>query len=167
MSCNAGLVVMNSLNFFLSGKLISFLQFWMIALLGRVILVVGFYHFEYFMPFPSGLQRFCWKFSWQSYGSFLEHTNCFSISIFKILSLSLTIAILIMIHLGVGLLGFILFETMHSWTWMFIFFTRLGKLSVIIFSERFLIIFSPSATPMMRLLRHLMLFQQPLKLTSF
>ena len=66
----------------------------------------------------------------------LQVTNCFSLTAFKILSLSLTFDILIMC-LGVGLLGFILFWLCASWACMSISFSRLGKFSAIIYSERF------------------------------
>lgn len=46
---------------------------------------------------------------------------------------SLTLAILITVYLGVGLFGFTLFETLcASWTWMSVSLPRLGKLSAII-----------------------------------
>ena len=43
-----------------------FLQFWMKSLPGTEILVVGFpfQSFKYILPFPSGLQSFCWKISY-------------------------------------------------------------------------------------------------------
>ena len=61
-------------------------------------------------------------------GSPLEVTKCFSLRAFKILSLSLTFVILIMICLGVGLFGFILFGILClSWTCMSISLTKLRK----------------------------------------
>ena len=51
--CKAGLVVLNFLSFCLSVKLWFFLQIWMRVLLGKVILVGGFFPFhpfKYIMP---------------------------------------------------------------------------------------------------------------------
>ena len=60
------------------------------------------------------------------------------ITAFKSLSLSLNFCLLIMMCLGVGLFGFILFGTLcTSQTCMFISFTGLGKFSINVFSYRF------------------------------
>ena len=102
-------------------------------------------------------------------GILLQVTNYFSFAAFKILSLSLTFGILIMMCLAVGLFGFILFGTLStSWTCMFIYFTKLGKCSFIIFSIRFPIScsFSSSGTPMMPMLDLLKLSQRLLSLSS-
>ena len=86
-------------------------------------------------------------------GTPLQVSNFFYLAALKILSLSLTFGILIMMCLGVGLFASILFGTVCvSWTCMSISFTKLGKFSVIIFSNRFLVscsFSSPSGTPMM------------------
>ena len=83
---------------------------------------------------------------------------------FQILSLSLTFDILIMMCLGVGLFGFILVGILcASWTCVSISFTKLGKFSVIIFSNRFPISCSfsyPSGSPMMQMLVYLRLSQR-------
>ena len=85
-------------------------------------------------------------------GAHFQVTNCFSLSAFKILSLSLKFGILIMMCLDLGLFGFILFGIIcASWTYMSISFTRLGKFSVM-FSNRcsiFCTISTPSSTLMM------------------
>ena len=86
-------------------------------------------------------------------GTPLQVTNCFSLAAFKILSLSLIFGILIIMCLGVGLFASILFGTV-SWTCMSISFTKLGKFSFIIFSNRFPIscfFSSPFGTPMMQM----------------
>ena len=76
-----------------------------------------------------------------------------------------------MMCLGVGLFASILFGTLcASWTCLSIFFTKLGKLSLIIFSNRFPIscsFSSPSGTPMKRVLNILKLSQRLLILSSF
>nr|KAF6416284.1 hypothetical protein HJG59_009535 [Molossus molossus] len=73
--------------------------------------------------------------------------------------------------LGVGLLGFILFGTLcASWTCMSVSFTKLGKFSAIIVSNRFSISCShssPSGTPKMQMLARLKLSQRLLTLSSF
>ena len=55
----------------------------------------AFHHFEYFLLVLSSLQGIIWEINWQSYGDFFV-VNCFSLAAFKILSLSLTFGILIM-----------------------------------------------------------------------
>ena len=68
----------------------------------------------------------------------LSHTSQGSLATFKMLSLSLTFGILMMMCLGVCLSGFILLGTLcTSWTCMSVAFTKLEKFSVIIFSSRF------------------------------
>lgn len=60
-------------------------------------------------------------------------TDCFFLAAFKIQPLSLTFEDLIIICVGVGLFGFILFETFAaSWIWVSVSFQRLGKFSAII-----------------------------------
>ena len=80
-------------------------------------------------------------------------TNCFSLAAFKILFF--TFDILIIMCLGVGLFGFILFEMFRaSWTCMSASFNRLGKFSTIISSNSFSVIFSlasPSGSSIMQM----------------
>ena len=73
-------------------------------------------------------------------GTVLWVTLSFSLAAFKILSLSLTFGILMMMCLGVFLFGSNLFQTLcASWTCMSISFTKLRNFSFIIFSNKFLI----------------------------
>ena len=85
----------------------------------------------------------------------------FSLAAFNNFSLSLIFASLITMCLDMFLLGFILPGTLcASWTWVGFSFSALGKCSTIIFSNIFSVPFclsSPSETPMMRMLLHLML----------
>ena len=85
-------------------------------------------------------------------GTPLQVTNFFSLATFKIPCSSLTFYILIMMCLRGGLFASFLFGIFSaSWTCVSISFTKLGKLSFIIFSNRFPIpcFFSSSGTPMM------------------
>ena len=95
-----------------------------------------FFITEYFVPFFSSLKSFCWEVSRQCYGS-SPVGNCFSHAALKSFSLSLTFAILIMMCLGMGFFGFILFW-IHwgSWTCVSFSFTRLWMFLVIISSNR-------------------------------
>ena len=97
-------------------------------------------------------------------------TLCFSLVAFRILSLSLNFAVLIIIYLGVDLFWFILFGTLYvSYTKIFVFLFRFGKLSVIISSNTFLSpsFSSPSRTPIMDRLEHSILSHSSLMLLSF
>ena len=79
-------------------------------------------------------------------------TSCFSLAAFKILSLSWNFDILIKMCLAVGLFGFLLFGTLCvSWTWVTFSLLRLGKFSIITFSNRFSIPCS-SSSPLVFLL---------------
>ena len=108
----AGLVVLNSLNFDLSEKHFNFHQFWMIFLLGRVILVVDFFffpfqHFKYILPLPLACRASAQRSAVKHMGFPLYVTCCFSLTAFNILSLCLIFVSLISMCLGVFLLGFI------------------------------------------------------------
>ena len=64
--CKAGLMVLNSLNFCLSEKLFISGSISNEILAGYSNLGCRFFPFQYFkfiLPFPSGLQSFCWKIS--------------------------------------------------------------------------------------------------------
>ena len=96
---------------------------------------------------------------------------CFSLAAFNNFSLSLIFANLITMCLGVFLLRFILYGTLcASWTWVAISCPMLGKSLTIISSNIFsgpFSLFSPSGTPIRRMLLHLMLSQRSLRLSSF
>ena len=138
----------------------------MIALLGRAIWTVG--------PCFSWLNISCQslpacKVSFEKsadslMGTSLWVTYFFSLAAFKIISLSLTFGILIMMCLGVVLFGSILFETSCAfWTSQSIFFTKLGKFSFLIFSYGvpvFCSSSSPFGTPLMWMLDLLKLSQR-------
>ena len=67
-------------------------------------------------------------------GTPLYVTICFSLDVFKILFLSLSFGILIIMYLGVVLFGFNLFGILcASWTGTSISFTKLQNFSLIIF----------------------------------
>ena len=82
--------------------------------------------------------------------------------------LSLIFVSLITMCLSVFLFGFILSGTLcTSWTWLTISFPMLGKFSAKYFLRSLLSLSSPSGTPMMRMLVHLMLSQESLRPSSF
>ena len=118
--CNAGLVVLNSLNFCLSEKL-----FISPSILNEIL--AGYSNLGYrFFPF-STLNIFCHSLlacrvsaersSVKCMGFPLYLTCCFSLDGFNIISLCLVFVSLISMCLGVFLLGFILYGTLcASWT---------------------------------------------------
>ena len=83
----------------------------------------------------------------------------FFLAAFKVLSLSLNFAILVMMCLGVGLFGFILTGTLcASWTCVTFSPIKLGKFSMISFSNRFSILCSSSSgIPIIQILLHFIL----------
>ena len=96
---------------------------------------------------------------------------CFSLAAFNACSLCLSFINLINMCLGVFCLGFILFGNLWvSWTWVIISFPILGKFSTItsssIFSWSFFLS-SSSRTPMIRMLGCLTLSWRSLRLSSF
>ena len=137
----------------------------MIALLDGVVLIACPWFSSVFMPILSGLQSFYWEISWSLMEALLSFSFCFWDPLFVF-----TFAILIMIYLGVGLFEFILFGTLcTSWTCMSFYFTKLGKFSVTISSNKFLIFCSPSpfGSPTMWILLSLIMSQRYFKLPSF
>ena len=139
----------------------------MIVLLARVDLVLGPCFSSLWISYarPFWTEVFLLRNQWTALWELFRVSNCFSLAPFKILSLYLTFGILIMMCLGVGLFGFILFGILCAfWTYMSVSFTRLEKFSIIIiFSNKFSIICSvsfSSSIPMMLILVHLKLFQR-------
>ena len=105
-------------------------------------------------------------------GTLLQVTVSFSLAAFRIFSLSLILGNLMMICLGVFLFQSNFFGILWaSWTpWKSISFTRLGKFSFIICSNKFPIsccCFSPSHTPIIQILERFRLSQRSLSLSSF
>ena len=115
ISCNIGLVVMNSFSFFLSGKLficplILNESFAGQSNLGCRSLLFITLNISY--QSLLACKVYFEKSADRIVGAPIQATNFLSLSTFKILSLFLTFGILIMMCLGVGLFGFILFETL-------------------------------------------------------
>ena len=85
---------------------------------------------------PSGLQTFTEKSTDCLIRVSLCVTICFSLATFKILSLSLHFAILIITCLGMDLLRVILFGSLCApWTWVSVSFPRLDQFSAIVVSN--------------------------------
>ena len=172
--CKAGLVVLNSLNFCLSGKLLISPSNLKESLAGQSILGCRFFPFIALNISCHSLLacRVSVEKSADSLMGVPLYVIChFSLVAFNTLSLSLTFVSLITMCLGVFLLGFILPGTLcASWTWLTISFPMFGKFSSIItlnvFSGPFSLD-SPSGTPIMRVLVHLMLSQRFPRLSSF
>ena len=139
--CKAGLLGINSLNFCLSGKLLSSPSKLNKSLHRQSILGCRFF------PFIT-LNISCYSFL--AYSISVEKSAdslmrvpvyiiCpFSLVAFNILSLSFIFVSLIIMCLGVFLLGFILLGTFcGSWTWLTISFPTLQNFSAIISSNIF------------------------------
>ena len=95
---------------------------------------------------------------------------CFSLAAFNICSLCLIFVNLLNMCLGVFCLGFIQFVTLWvSWSWVIISFPILGTFSTIfsssIFSWSFFLC-SFSRTPMIRMLKRLIMSRRSLRLSS-
>ena len=97
--------------------------------------------------------------------------HTFSLAAFKILSLSWNFAILIMMYLAVGLFGFLLIRTLYaSWSCVKFSLMKLGKFSIITFSNRFSIpcsSSSPCGIPIKWILLRFMLSCSSLIFLSF
>ena len=135
--CKAGLVVVNSLNFCLSEKLLSSPSILNVILAGYCNL--GCRYFPFNTLNISCLSFLACRVSAERPA--VKHmvfpfyvTCCFSLAAFNILSLCLVFVSLI----SMCLLGFILYGILcTSWTWLTISFSMLGKFSTIISSKIF------------------------------
>ena len=144
------------------------------ALLGRLILVGGF--FPFISLSISCHSLLACRVSVEKYADSLIgvplYVICFfSIAAFKIFYLSLVLVSLINMCLRVFLLGFILYGThCASWIWVSVSFPILGNFSAIISWNIFSVPFSlssASGTPIMQMLVHVMLFQSSHGLPPF
>lgn len=102
----------------------------MITVLHKLFLVgifFFFYYYEYIMPPLCGWKIFAEKSPDSLMGIPLYITGYFSLAAFKILFLSLSFDILIIIWLSVGTFGVILFGTLWtSWIWISLSFLSYG-----------------------------------------
>ena len=156
-------MVLNSLSFCLSVKLLIFPSYLNEILAGYSNLGCGFFSF---ITLSMSCHSFlAWRVSIERSAVILMGIPLcviyyFSLAAFNIYSLCLVFVNLINMCLGVFGLGFILFGTLWvSWTWVAISFRILGKFSTIISSSVFSWPFflSSSGTPMIRMLGRLML----------
>ena len=139
--CKAGLVVLNSLKFYLYEKF-----FISPSILNEILARYSNLGCRFF-PF-STLNISCHSLLASRVSaerSAVKHmgfpfyvTCCFSLAAFNILSLCVVFVSLVSMCLGVFLLGFILYGTLYaSWTWQTISFSMLGKFSTIVSSKIF------------------------------
>ena len=113
--CKAGLVVLNSLNFSLSEKLLispSILNEILAAYSNLGCRFFPFQNFKYILPFPLACRVSAKRSAVKNMGFPLYVTCCFSLAAFNILSLCLVFVSLIGMCLGMFLLGFFLFGTL-------------------------------------------------------
>jgi len=139
--CKAGLVVLNSLNFCLSEKLLI-----SSSILNKILarysnLGCRFFSFST-LNIPCHCLLACRVSAERSavmhMGFTLYVTCCFSLAAFNILYLRSVFVSLISMCLGMFPLGFILYGTLCAfWTWLTISFSMLGKFSTIISSKIF------------------------------
>src|SRR5574340_864490 len=151
----AGLVVLNSLSFCLSEKLLISPSY-----LNEILAAynnLGCRLFSFIALSMSCHSLLAWRVSVERSAVILMGIPlcvicCFSLAAFNICSLYLIFVNLINMCLGVFRLGFILFGTLWvSWTWVIISFPILGKFSTIISSSIFswsFFLSSSSGTPM-------------------
>ena len=154
----AGLVVLNSLSFCLSVKLLISPSYLNEILAGYSNL--GCRLFFFITLSMSCHSLLAWRVSIERSAVILMGIPlcvicCFSLAAFNIYSLCLIFVNLINMCLGVFCLGFILFGTLWvSWTWVIISFPILGTFSTLISSNIFSWSFflSSSGTPMIQML---------------
>ena len=163
--CKAGLVLLNSLNFCLSGKLWFLHQIWMRILPGIVLFDCRFFLLITFIYIYLPLRNMfitLWEFPCVL---FVIFSLLLSVFYLGLLFLSIwLLCVLVCSSLTVSCLGLY-----TSWTWLTIFFFTWGKFSSIFPSNIFLGSFSvssPSGTPIMWILIHLTLSQRSLRRSS-
>ena len=137
----AGLVVLDSLNFCLSEKLLISPSVLNEILAGYSNLGCRFFPFSTLNISCHSLLA-CRVSSERSAGKHMGFplyvTYCFSLAAFNILCLCLVFVSLISMWLGMFLLGFILYGTLcDSWTWLTISSSMLGKFPTITSSKSF------------------------------
>ena len=124
-----------------------------------------------FLAIPVGCSVSIEKSAASLFGAPLYDTSCFSLAAFKILSLSLNFASLVMICRGVNIFGFILFRILcASWTYVTFPLNKLGKFSVITLLNRYSILCSsspPSGISDRNITTFLVVFLHSLKYSSF
>ena len=149
MSCRAGLEEVYSLRFLLSGKLLIWPSILIERLAGKsslgcrpLLFITWNMSCHSLLASSVSIE----KSAASHIGAPLYVTSCFSLAAFRILSLSWNFAILIMMCLEVGLFGFLLIGTLCV-SWIFVTFSliKLGKFSIITFSNRFSIPCSSSS----------------------
>ena len=171
--CKAGLVVLNSLNFCLSVKLLISPSILNEIFASYSNLGGRFFHFSTLNISCHSLLacRVSAERSTVNHIGFPLYVTCsFSLAAFNILSLCQVFVSLISMCPGMFLLGFILYGALcTSWTWLTISFSMMGKFSTIIsskiFSYPFFFSYS-SGTPVIQMLVHLILSQRSLRLSS-
>ena len=169
----AGLVVLNSLSFCLSVKLLISPSYLNEILAGYSNL--GCRLFSFITLSMSCHFLLAWRVSIERSAVILMGIpfcviSCFSLAAFNIYSLYWIFVNLINMCLGVFCLGFILFWTLWvSWTWVAISFPFLGKFSNIISSHIFsypFLLSSSYGTSIVQMLGCLTLFQRFLRFSS-
>lgn len=110
ISCKGVLLAMNFLSFVYLGKFLFHLCLEVVCLIQDSLLTFFFFeHFEYVIPLLSGLHCFYWQVSCYSYWVLLHVMQHFSLSPFKMFSLSLNLNMFTIICLSGNLFAFILF----------------------------------------------------------
>ena len=167
-------MVLNSLSFCLSGKLLISPSYLNEILAGYSNLSCR--SFSFITLSMSCHSLLAWRVSIERsavifMGLPLCVICCFFLAAVNICSLCLIFVNLINMCLGVFHLGFILFGILCiSWAWMFISFPIFGKFSTIISLNSFswsFFLSSSSGSPIIRMLGHLTLSQRSLRLSSF
>ena len=136
--CKAGLLVLCSLNFCLSEKLLIYPSILNEILAKYSNLGCRFFLFILYSVIPFWPAVSTGRSAVKHVGFPLYVTCCFSLAAFNILSLCLVFVSLISMCLGIFLLGFILYGTLYtSWSLLTISFSILGKFSTFVSSKIF------------------------------